>query len=169
MNLPTKPWRMIFFPLRMGRDTCLSFLEFQCFQMIYNDLFAATNFNLHLANMTTKQLRFQTRIPSGLQFGICICVKRLISLCLTSTSSLKITRSLKGRRTSSLRHQYQCSNVFCRENAANLNDMKEMLANLPQYQDQREKVVSPYLNCCSLRVCIVFSAPEYGPKLYGNL
>ena len=28
-----------------------------------------------------------------------------------------------------------------REGAANLNDMKEMLANLPQYQEQREKVV----------------------------
>jgi hypothetical protein len=27
-----------------------------------------------------------------------------------------------------------------REGAANLNDMKEMLANLPQYQEQREKV-----------------------------
>ncbi len=27
-----------------------------------------------------------------------------------------------------------------REGAASLNDMKEMLANLPQYQEQREKV-----------------------------
>ena len=26
-----------------------------------------------------------------------------------------------------------------REGAANLNDMKDMLANLPQYQEQREK------------------------------
>jgi len=30
----------------------------------------------------------------------------------------------------------------CSEGAANLNDMKEMLANLPQFQEQREKVVS---------------------------
>ena len=30
--------------------------------------------------------------------------------------------------------------VFVRDNAANLNDMKDMLANLPQYQEQREKV-----------------------------
>lgn len=32
-----------------------------------------------------------------------------------------------------------------RDGAANLNDMKDMLANLPQFQDQREKVrhVSP--------------------------
>ena len=27
-----------------------------------------------------------------------------------------------------------------REGAANLNDMKDMLANLPQYQEQRDKV-----------------------------
>ena len=132
-------------------------------------MFAATNSNLHLANMTTKRLRFQTLIPSGLHFGICICVKRLISLCLTSTSSSKITRSLKGKRTSSLRRQYHWSNVFCSENAANLNDMKQMLATLPQYQEQREKVVSPHLKCCSLSICIVLSAPEYGRKVYGNL
>jgi syntaxin-binding protein 1 len=30
--------------------------------------------------------------------------------------------------------------LFNREGAANLNDMKDMLANLPQYQEQREKV-----------------------------
>ena len=29
---------------------------------------------------------------------------------------------------------------FDREGAANLNDMNDMLANLPQYQEQREKV-----------------------------
>jgi len=35
-----------------------------------------------------------------------------------------------------------------REGAASLNDMKDMLANLPQYQEQREKVVSsPYSYC----------------------
>lgn len=28
----------------------------------------------------------------------------------------------------------------CSDGAANLNDMKDMLANLPQYQEQREKV-----------------------------
>ena len=31
-------------------------------------------------------------------------------------------------------------NSFVSEGAANLNDMKEMLANLPQFQEQREKV-----------------------------
>ncbi|KAF5377779.1 hypothetical protein D9757_008057 [Collybiopsis confluens] len=41
-------------------------------------------------------------------------------------------------------HIHRCSGsrmltVFVRDNAANLNDMKEMLANLPQYQEQREK------------------------------
>lgn len=35
---------------------------------------------------------------------------------------------------------------ICREGAVNLNDMKDMLANLPQYQEQREKV-SPALRC----------------------
>ena len=70
--------------------------------MIYNDLLAATNLNLHLAHMKTKKLCFQTLIPSGLQFGIYICVKLLISLCLISTSSWKITRFLKGRCNSFL-------------------------------------------------------------------
>lgn len=32
------------------------------------------------------------------------------------------------------------TDLFYRDGAANLNDMKEMLANLPQYQEQREKV-----------------------------
>lgn len=42
-----------------------------------------------------------------------------------------------------------CGVLFCMlipicisDNAANLNDMKEMLANLPQFQEQREKVSS---------------------------
>ncbi len=30
--------------------------------------------------------------------------------------------------------------MLIRDGAANLNDMKEMLAGLPQYQEQREKV-----------------------------
>ena len=30
--------------------------------------------------------------------------------------------------------------VECREGAANLNDMKDMLASLPQFQEQRDKV-----------------------------
>jgi hypothetical protein len=34
-------------------------------------------------------------------------------------------------------------NSFVSEGAANLNDMKEMLANLPQFQEQREKVRRP--------------------------
>ena len=83
---------------------CLSWNSNASRCLIYNDLFVATNFNPHLAHMKTKQLCFQTLIPSGLQFGICICVKRLTSLCLTSTSSWKRTRSLKGRHTSSHRH-----------------------------------------------------------------
>lgn len=31
--------------------------------------------------------------------------------------------------------------MSCSDGAANLNDMKEMLASLPQYQEQREKVI----------------------------
>ena len=33
-----------------------------------------------------------------------------------------------------------CCYLLCREGAATLNDMKDMLASLPQYQEQREKV-----------------------------
>lgn len=35
--------------------------------------------------------------------------------------------------------------IICSEGAASLNDMKDMLANLPQYQEQREKVHIPHL------------------------
>lgn len=31
------------------------------------------------------------------------------------------------------------TDILCSEGAANLNDMKDMLASLPQYQEQREK------------------------------
>ena len=37
-------------------------------------------------------------------------------------------------------------NLLHREGAATLNDMKDMLASLPQYQEQREKVRRP--NAC---------------------
>lgn len=33
-----------------------------------------------------------------------------------------------------------CVLAMCRDGAANLSDMKDMLANLPQYQEQRERV-----------------------------
>lgn len=39
---------------------------------------------------------------------------------------------------------YRCIAVTS-EGAASLNDMKDMLANLPQYQEQREKVSSRLL------------------------
>ena len=34
-----------------------------------------------------------------------------------------------------------------RDGAANLNDMKDMLVNLPQYQEQREKVPAADKKC----------------------
>jgi len=40
--------------------------------------------------------------------------------------------------------QMDLLDASCREGAATLNDMKEMLANLPQYQTQREKVRVTY-------------------------
>jgi syntaxin-binding protein 1 len=48
--------------------------------------------------------------------------------------------------------------VFKGEGAASLNDMKEMLASLPQYQEQREKVcrfTSPrnFLSICRSSRC----------------
>lgn len=56
------------------------------------------------------------------------------------------------------------------EGAANLNDMKEMLASLPQYQEQREKVVlslrtlPPFLNQFS-----VLTTSQYGARLHGHI
>jgi hypothetical protein len=48
--------------------------------------------------------------------------------------------------------------------------MKEMLANLSQFKEQREKVVSRVsIVAHYLSVRIVLCAPEYGPKLYGHL
>jgi hypothetical protein len=47
-------------------------------------------------------------------------------------------------------------NCLYREGAATLNDMKDMLASLPQYQEQREKV-------CELIACGPFIALITGP------
>ena len=61
--------------------------------------------------------------------------------------------------------------------AADLNDMKDMLANLPQYQEQREKVfVSNCVIYFSLLIpnslsfsLLVLSASEHGPRLHGHI
>jgi hypothetical protein len=57
-----------------------------------------------------------------------------------------------------------------REGAATLGDMKDMLANLPQYQDQREKVpfgrTSP---CVILTGASVFITSKHGSRMYGYL
>jgi len=45
----------------------------------------------------------------------------------------------KGYANASFMHA-AFTDVTHRGGAANLNDMKDMLANLPQYQEQREKV-----------------------------
>lgn len=60
----------------------------------------------------------------------------------------------------------------CSEGAANLNDMKEMLANLPQYQEQREKVRLPFIFGSRLEVItwfLVLVTLEYGARMYGYL
>ena len=46
-------------------------------------------------------------------------------------------------------HQNQVTNSDNREGAATLNDMKDMLASLPQYQEQREKVSGSILGSMS--------------------
>lgn len=50
--------------------------------------------------------------------------------------------------------------------------MKEMLANLPQYQEQREKVRLPFHFRSRLKVItrfLVLVALEYGARKYGYL
>lgn len=50
--------------------------------------------------------------------------------------------------------------------------MKEMLANLPQYQEQREKVRLPFNLGSCLKVItrfLVLVALEYGARKYGHL
>jgi hypothetical protein len=60
-----------------------------------------------------------------------------------------------------------------REGAATLNDMKDMLASLPQYQEQREKVCGLISCGSSLSFLItgwmlaVFSAFEHGAGVHG--
>ena len=55
-----------------------------------------------------------------------------------------------------------------REGAASLNDMKDMLANLPQYQEQRDKVRKPKTDWRGgfSHAAAVLSAPEHGARLY---
>ena len=54
---------------------------------------------------------------------------------------LQDNAGFKGCVIASVRgHMSPSSDLLAREGAANLNDMKDMLANLPQYQEQRDKV-----------------------------
>jgi len=61
--------------------------------------------------------------------------------------------------------------ILFREGAASLNDMKDMLANLPQYQEQREKVTSMYealtVAVTVLILALVLVASQYGARMYG--
>jgi hypothetical protein len=64
-------------------------------------------------------------------------------------------------------------NCLYREGAATLNDMKDMLASLPQYQEQREKVRRPIARGPSIACIIdpdltVFVAFEYGTGVHGH-
>ena len=63
------------------------------------------------------------------------------------------------------------TNFDKREGAATLNDMKDMLASLPQYQEQREKVRG--VNFGAMRRYtqfehLVFAALEYGTGVHGH-
>jgi len=61
-------------------------------------------------------------------------------------------------------------NITFSEGAANLNDMKDMLANLPQYQEQREKVYTIMLLICAfLTLGLVLAASQHGPRMYGHI
>lgn len=57
--------------------------------------------------------------------------------------------------------------LFHSEGAANLNDMKDMLASLPQYQEQREKVSLLMLENMGAYLQLVLIASQYGARLYG--
>ena len=68
-------------------------------------------------------------------------------------------------------HQNQVTNFDNREGAATLNDMKDMLASLPQYQEQREKVSGSILGQSISTLNfehLVFAALEYGTGVYGH-
>jgi hypothetical protein len=58
----------------------------------------------------------------------------------------------------------------CSEGAATLNDMKDMLANLPQYQEMREKVCrefhEPKLSSILSRFQTVLAASKYGGTMH---
>ena len=63
------------------------------------------------------------------------------------------------------------TNFDNREGAATLNDMKDMLASLPQYQEQREKVRGSILGQCAGTLSLstlVFAALEYGTGVHGH-
>jgi hypothetical protein len=64
-------------------------------------------------------------------------------------------------------------NRLYREGAATLNDMKDMLASLPQYQEQREKVRRPIargppISLITVWMPTVFIAFEYGTGVHGH-
>jgi hypothetical protein len=62
--------------------------------------------------------------------------------------------------------------TFSRTGAANLDDMKDMLANLPQYQEQREKVPAHRLSLSFQNLTtldVVFCTSEHGSRVYGSV
>jgi len=52
-------------------------------------------------------------------------------------------------------------NRLSREGAATLNDMKDMLASLPQYQEQREKVRVPISHGRSIALITYLDAASF--------
>ena len=60
--------------------------------------------------------------------------------------------------------------MLCRDGVASLNDMKDMLASLPQYQEQREKVacLHPTIDNFLDTWALVLVAFEHSTRVYGH-
>jgi len=68
--------------------------------------------------------------------------------------------------------KYSCQIMVHSGGAVTLNDMKDMLASLPQYQEQREAVYflssNTDFSLLMFVCCAVLFAHDYGSGLYGH-
>lgn len=137
---------------------------------------AGTSSSLRSGRTKTRRLCSRTPTRCGPKCDICTCGRRSTSLWPISTSSWRITPVSRGTLCPPVCVEIGAGyrrNCLNREGAATLNDMKDMLASLPQYQEQREKVCELFScgpSLCFLITCwmlAVLGAFEHGAGVHG--
>jgi len=136
---------------------------------------AGTSSSLRSGRTKTRRLSSRTPTRCGPKCDTCTCGRRSTSSWPILTSSWRITPVSRGALCPPVCAEIGAGyrrNCLNREGAATLNDMKDMLASLPQYQEQREKVrglisCGPSIPLITGWMLAVFIAFEYGAGVHG--